>query len=199
MDPSPSGSPIEGYIVIMGVFVITLIITPLVVFGLFKKKKGKAFIFAILGSPIALFFLYFSGSILFAMNAVGNRRMQNESLRKAMDAIEAYYRLEPNNFIRIGNDEEVDIIGFADWLSPNQGRNGVFTDGRYPVDALKRRIRVAVDFDKDFAVDAFGGHHIVCYPDSISAKTYISGLCFLYYDETGEISWRTRSICYEEN
>ncbi len=194
----PTGeSGVVGFFLIIAIFVAAMVVVPIVVLCLRAKGK-KTLVFGLIGLPLAAFLLFMVGSILVSMNAVERRGVQNESLRRAMNAIEEYYRISPASFVRGSEDDEVDIIGFPDWLTSSNANGGVFTDGGHPADASKRRIRVAIDSNNDFTISAFGMRHTVCDPTSVSAKHYIGGLCFSYHDEEGNLSWQTRAITHKE-
>lgn len=182
-----------GFFVVSAIFVAAAVVVPATIFGLLRKDKSR-FIVRMVGIPLSVFLLYYIVVILLGMNAVKQRRIHNESVRKATDAISEYYRISPEKFVRIGEDEEVQIRGFSDWLLSSNGRADVFTDGDNPTDATKRKIRVAVDFDKDFIVHAFGMDQTVCYPDSVASKTYTGALGFFGHDEQGNVSWWTHSF-----
>lgn len=101
--------------------------------------------------------------------------------RVTREAVMEYYSLHPELFKKTGNDEELDIIGFADWLPtflkerksnwPEVIRQFRYKDHRL-ITPEGQEVRYAMDFNNDMYVIALGQKIQTAEKGSIVAATY---------------------------
>lgn len=126
--------------------------------------------------------------------AVEDRSHHNESIGLAKTWILNYYESHPDKFIRSGRTEEVMMEDFGAFISERGLSRTIRTSGDSPLDSSGRPIKIGFDYDMDFHVSAHGKKIWICDPKSPAAQNYGGGIGFVYYNESGEITWTGTSL-----
>jgi len=142
-----------------------------------KLRSSRAIVLLALYFPVLLLALYFwkeqgRGT---AWRDFGN------FTGVTREAVMEYYSLHPERFKQSGADEELDMVGFVEWLPiflkerksnwPEMIRQFRYKDNHL-ITPEGQRVRYAMDFNKDWHVIALGQNIMTAEAGSIVAATY---------------------------
>lgn len=142
-----------------------------------KVKSKWAILLSILYLPILLLALIFWRA---ERDGIASQDYFNFT-QVTTEAVMEYYSLHPELFKQTGPDEELEVVGFTDWLpgflkERKSQWPEVIRQFRYKDDHLitpeGKRVRYAMDFNRDMSVTALGQKTRVAEPGSIVAATY---------------------------